>query len=284
MGSSNAETRTAQVAGNKSLSISYILCLLLALLMTAASVLGLLQPDEVYPTEDLRQSFFTNDVVNLVIGLPTILGAAWLSWRGKLVGLLFLPGAILFILYNYIAYAFSMPVNWMYVLYMSIVALSAYLLIALVAGIDVEAVKDHLAGAVKEKLSAAVVILLGGFNFLRVFIVIANVVADPSSVNAMDLSVLPSDFLISPAWIIGGVLLWQRKSLGYAAGLGLLFQASMLFVGLIVFMVLQPVLTDVAFDPVDVIVVLIMGLICFIPFGMYIRGVARNQGAEANLD
>jgi len=39
-----------------------------------------------------------------------------------------------------------------------------------------------------------------------------------------------SDFLITPAWIIGGVLLWRRKEFGYVIGLGLLFQASMLFI------------------------------------------------------
>jgi hypothetical protein len=85
---------------------------------------------------------------------------------------------------------------------------------------------------------------------------------------------LPADFLIAPAWIIGGILLWQRKPLGYVAGLGLLFQASMLFIGLIGILLLQPVLTGVPFDFVSAITVALMGLVCFIPFILYLRGIA----------
>jgi hypothetical protein len=61
------------------------------------------------------------------------------------------------------------------------------------------------------------------------------------------------------------------------AGLGLLFQGSMLFIGLIIFLLLQPLLTSAPFSIVDVIVVLVMGLICFIPFGLFVRGVVAND-------
>jgi hypothetical protein len=46
-----------------------------------------------------------------------------------------------------------------------------------------------------------------------------------------------------------------------------------LFVGLIAFLLLQPLLTAAAFAPVDVVVTLILGLICFVPFGLFLRGV-----------
>jgi hypothetical protein len=59
------------------------------------------------------------------------------------------------------------------------------------------------------------------------------------------------------------------------AGLGLLFQASMLFVGLIFLLLLQPFLTAAPFAPVDVIVVSILGLICFVPLGLFARGVVN---------
>jgi hypothetical protein len=39
---------------------------------------------------------------------------------------------------------------------------------------------------------------------------------------------------------------------------------------------LQPLLTDAPFALVDVIVVLIMGLICFIPFGLFVRGIVSR--------
>ena len=92
-----------------------------------------------------------------------------------------------------------------------------------------------------------------------------------------EMTVNGSDLLITPAWVVGGLLLWRQKELGYVTGLGLLFQGSMLFIALIVFLLLQPFLTPVSFAFTDLLVLLGMGLICFIPFGLFIRGVVRSQ-------
>jgi hypothetical protein len=42
---------------------------------------------------------------------------------------------------------------------------------------------------------------------------------------------------------------------------------------LIAFLLLQPILTTAPFALADVVVVFVMGLICFIPFGLFVRGV-----------
>jgi hypothetical protein len=73
------------------------------------------------------------------------------------------------------------------------------------------------------------------------------------------------------------VLLWRRKALGYVSGLGLLFQGSMLFIGLIFIMILQPFLTEAQFSLFDVLVITVMGLVCFIPFALYVRGAALQR-------
>jgi hypothetical protein len=83
--------------------------------------------------------------------------------------------------------------------------------------------------------------------------------------------------LITPAWVIGGILLWQHKELGYVTGLGLLFQASMLFIALIIFLLLQPILTKTRFALADIILILIMGLICFVPFALFVRSVLSKS-------
>lgn len=254
----------------------YFLSLLLAGLMAAASGLGLLAPDSVYPDEALRQAFFPNDVVNLAIGLPALLAALWLAQRRNLVGLLFLPGALLFVLYTYLAYMFHQPAGWHDLLWMTIVGLSAYTLIGFTASLEIEAIARRLTGRVPARLTGGLLILFGAFVFVRVFFVIASTVKDPASVAAADLAILPADFLIAPAWILGGVLLLLRRQLGYAAGLGLLFQACMLFIGLMAFMLLQPVMTTGPFDLAGLLIVAAMSLVCIVPFGLFLRGAARN--------
>jgi O-antigen/teichoic acid export membrane protein len=52
----------------------------------------------------------------------------------------------------------------------------------------------------------------------------------------------------------------------------------MLFVALLIFFILQPFLTATPFPVTDFIVIAVMGLVCFIPFGLFVRGVLNAQG------
>ncbi|MEN8204186.1 MAG: hypothetical protein ABFS28_16430 [Bacteroidota bacterium] len=74
------------------LTIYYALSLVVAILMAAASVAGLSYQKTLYPTDELVRAFLPNDVVVLLIGLPILLVSMWLTWRGRLIGLLFWPG------------------------------------------------------------------------------------------------------------------------------------------------------------------------------------------------
>jgi hypothetical protein len=59
--------------------------------------------------------------------------------------------------------------------------------------------------------------------------------------------------------------------------MGLLFAASTLFIGVILIVLWQPVLTDAPFVLEDMIVLSGMALICFIPTGLFMRGVLSNE-------
>jgi len=258
------------------ISLLYISSVVITALMTIASLAGLVSRATIYPTEDLVKSFVPNDVVNLFIGLPILLGSMWLTWRGKLIGPLFWMGALFFVFYNYVGYIFAAPLTWVFLLYLPLVVLSAYTFISLVASIDGEHVSHMLNGAVPEKFAGGVLAGLGLLFILRVIGVLVGAVVNGTDLPKTELAVNIADFFIAPAWIIGGIQLWRRQTFGYVTGLGLLFQGSMLFVALIIFLLLQPLLTNAPFAIVDVIVVFVMGLICFIPFGMFVRGVIAN--------
>ena len=270
-----SQERSAGLPTRHDLKLMYVLSSIVAVLMAAASVIGLVYRAAVYPAEELLQSFVSNDVVNLLIGLPILLGSMWLARRAKLIGLLLWPGALFFVLYNYIVYVFAMPLNVVFLLHLALVTLSLYTLIGLMAGIDGEAVQQRLAGSVPERFAGGIVAGLGLLFFLRAIAVMVGAIGSQTSIAETELALL-ADFLTGPAWVIGGVLLWRRRQFGYVAGLGLLFQASMLFIGLIIFLLIQPFLTTEPFALIDVVVILILGLICFVPFALFVRGVASG--------
>jgi len=258
------------------LSLIYASSILTAILMMIASIAGLLYRTTVYPTEELIQSFVPNDVVNLFIGLPILLGSMWLTRRGKLIGPLFWMGALFFVFYNYIGYVFAIPLNWAFLLHIILVVLSVYTFIGLLASIDGESVYQRLNGAVPEKFAGGVLAGLGLLFMMRVIGVFAGAVFNDVDLPKTVLAVNLADFFITPAWIISGIQLWRRQTIGYVTVLGFLFQGSMLFIALIIFLLLQPFLTNAPFAVVDVLVILVMGLICFIPFWLFARGVISN--------
>lgn len=260
----------------RNLRLGYLISLLIALLTAIASTAGLLSPDIVYPTTELQHSYLTNDIFTLVLGLPILFIAMWLAWRGKLIGLLFWLGAILYGLYNYIAYLFGMPFQGLFFLYLAIVVLSIYTLIALVAVIDGQSVKHRLAGHVPEKLGGGVLILLGAAYTLLASVMIISYLTGRAALPQSELSVFVADFFMAPAWVIGGALLWRREPLGYVGGTGLLFSASMLFIGIIGIVLLQAFMDGASFPLIDIVLLLGMGMICFIPFGLFVRGVLKS--------
>ena len=247
-----------------------------AILLAIASLGGLLFPGTFYPTEDLRRTFLANDVVNLVVGMPVLLGSMWLARRGSLLGVLFWPGGLFFVTYNSIAYTFAMPLTLSFVLNLALILLSIYAIYDLLSGLDGEAVQSQLIGSVPERFIGAVLVVLGILFFLMAAGGIVNFMAGRAAVSWAELSVQIADFLVTPLWVVGGILLWRKHVLGYVSGVGLLFQVSMLFVGLLAFFILLPFVAEAPFPAEDFIVVAVMSLIGFAPLGFFVRGILRK--------
>lgn len=260
----------------KSLRPYVFVSVIIAFVMAGVSLAGLLNPQGIYPAETLRKTFVPNDVVNLFIGLPILFGSMALASRGKWIGLLFWPGALFFVSYNFMVYSLATPVSLMLLAYLALVVLSVYGTIGLVASLDADAAAGRLKGRVPERLAGGVLAGLGGLFLLRVVgLVVSGAQGSPLLQTELALNI--TDFLFMPAWILGGIALWRHQPLGYAAGLGLLFQGSMLFIGLIMFFILQPILTSAALAAGDMMVIAVMGCIFFVPFGLFVRGVLKKN-------
>jgi len=251
------------------------LSLITTFLMTAASLGGLIFSNFIYPTAELRETFLANDLVNLLAGAPFLLLSIWLARRGSLTGLLSWPGALLYVIYNYLAYLFGIPFSWLTIVFLVLVLLSTFAIFLLIKSIDFQSIQAQLNGVVPVKTGGWVLLLFGVAFLLRSIGMLIQ--TGTNQIPLSEIGVLIADLLVSTLWIAGGILLLRRNPLGYISGLGLLLAASVLFIALILFLLLQPVLTEAPFALVDVLVVTVMGLVCFIPTGFFIRGVHNSQ-------
>lgn len=263
------------VKGN--LAVCMVLSLLTAAGMAVFSVAGLVFQGVFYTNEALQQAFIPNDAVNMVIGVPLLVFSMMWANRGYWTGLLLWPGALFYVTYTYIAYAAAASFLLIGAGYAALAVLSVVALIWILCQMDLAAIQQRLNGNVPRRLAGWVLTGLGMLFLLRS---IWQLAASSGGLAPTDRAVLLADLLTTPAWIAGGGLLLRRRALGSACALGLLFQASMLFVGLLAVFLLQPWLTDAPFPLGDFAVVLAMGMVCFVPLGLYLRGVVRSLSDE----
>ena len=278
MKTSNTGSPSDRLPATRDLTLAYVLSLIVALIMTVASVVGLLYQTVIYPTDELLLSFVPSDAFNLVVGLPILLGSMLLARRGKLIGLLCWPGALFYVLYMYVPYVIGVPFNVLFLPYLVLVTLSACTLIGLVASIDGEVVRQRLTGFVPARISGGILVGLAILIIVRQVAVIVTALAGRTSVDAVELSSWIADFTVAvPVLLVGGILLWRRDPLGYVAGAGLLLGYGVLALSVIPFFVLQARYTGSPIDVSGVVAVLVMAALCFVPFAFFVRGAASDQ-------
>ena len=263
-----------------SLTPSYLLALAIALLMSIAAIIGLLFPETIYPTEEVLLAFLPVDLFHLVAGLPILLGSMWLARRGKLAGLLLWPGALLYILYNYVLSLIGVPFGVLFLPYLLLVPLSAYAAIVLVASIDTETVAKRLAGNVPRRGAGVFLVVVTGLFVLMAVGGILGAVASHKEVGRLEQMLWIADLAtISPACLVGGVLLLLRRPLGYTGGTGLLLAYTMLFFGLVPVMVFTSIYDGSPADIIGLGMMVALGIISLAFLALFLRGGAKRGSA-----
>jgi hypothetical protein len=233
----------------------------------------------------LVPGFQAHDLFNLLVGLPILLGTLWLTRRGLLLGLLLWPGALFYLLYTYALYLVGAPFSILFVPHATLVALSAFTTIALVASIDGVIVQQQLAAVVPARIVGALLVALGCLTLGQdaggaiATALGADIAADPVArhVWTVDLA------LEVPAMLLGGVLLWRRHALGYVVGGGLLFQFGLTPLGLAAMLALQPFLTGAPVEMGTVMGVLIFSIVSFAPLIFFGRNHPVAPGTSTRM-
>lgn len=261
----------------RSLTLEYANSFVVAIIMVVASTVGIMYRSVIYPTEKLSIGFVSTDLLNLVVGLPVLLVSMWLTRRGKLAGLLCWPGALFYVLYIYTSYL-ALPVSVLLIPHIFLIILSAYSIIGIIVSINCDAVRQRLSGVIPAKTTGGILTSIAILVIVYQIISIITVLINQTTPDNVELVQWIDDLVVgSPALLVGGFLLLRRKALGYVAGAGLLLMCSVLFIGVIPAMVFQALSADTPIDVIGILIVLISGMVCFIPFVLFVRGVAKTR-------
>ena len=282
MGIINPRTSVAPLPLKRGLAREYALSATIAVLMSLASIAGIVFREIFYPIDELAVGFVATDVLNLAVGLPILLLSMWLTRRGHLVGLLCWPGSLLYVLYIYISYM-ALPMRVLLIPHIILIALSAYSVMAVVVNINSDAVRQRIHEVVPVKTTGYILTGIATLVLVYQIVSIATSIINQTPPDRMTLVQWIFELGIGcPAIFSCGYLLLRRKALGYVGGLGLLLWCSLLFIGLIPAMVFQALSANTPVDLIGILVVLVTGMICFVPFVLFVRGVAKTRPAESS--
>ena len=293
-----AVSSSASLSIGRDLTLAYSLSLVVAVLMAVASAAGLVLgssaglygPDPtlavgVREAEAglLLPGLLGQDAFNLVVGLPILLGSMWLARRGSLAGLLLWPGALFYVLYWYVLYLVGAPFGVLFLLYVALVAVSAYATIGLVSSIDGEEVRRRFSGAVPARTIGAVLVVLALLTLAQDATgALLTALAEDVPIDPAARHVWISDLALeAPAVLVGGVLLWRHHPLGYVAGAGLLLQYGLTPLGLVASMALRAILTTSPLDVPTSVALLVFGIVCFASLAFFVREAARGRHPES---
>jgi hypothetical protein len=203
------------------LRTAYVLSVVVAGLMVAQSVLGLviegLYPEETWAVAALRG----NDLVTLALVSPALAAAVALTrWRPSTASVTVWLGLLFYGVYNYAYYAFGAAFSDVFLLHVGALSLSVIALLLLGSSLDVPAVATGVAGGPRARVVAVFTALVGAalllaWGGLSIRFAATGQLPDdvmpPSAIHlvyAIDMS------LLAPAFLVAGVLLWRRTAWG----------------------------------------------------------------------
>ncbi len=115
----------------------------------AGSAIALANVNRFYGAEStvMVPQAIAQDIVNLAVVVPALVATAILALRGSLVARLLLAGLLAFTVYNYVIYTFAIHIGPLFLLWVAVLGLSLYALIATVRTLDLLEVRRRFGAA-----------------------------------------------------------------------------------------------------------------------------------------
>lgn len=161
-------------------------------------------------------------IVMLFVAIPTLIISMLLVARGSLRALIVWAGALSYILYNAVIFAFVVAFNSLFLLYVATLSLALWSLVALLSHIDVESIRTRFATKLPVRAFAGYLMLISIIFFVTWMQQILPALFEattPAFLHGTNMLTSPVHVLdlgfTLPLGILGAVWLWQRKGWGY---------------------------------------------------------------------
>lgn len=159
------------------------------------------------------------DVVTLLVSLPTLAIATWLAFAGSIRGRLLLAGTLGYFLYTYMSMAFLTAYNPLFLVYVALFSLSLFAFILSLMSFNLTELSQHFSARLPHRGIAGALFAVGGFLLLAWLGRIGPPLLQnetPVLENTTTLVIQAMDLgLLVPLTLLSGVLLLRRSPWGY---------------------------------------------------------------------
>lgn len=242
-----------------------MLTLVVCLLFAANSIINIVWSKTIYQLPELYNSFLTNDYINILFGVPILVISLLLVRCNIRLGLIGWAGSLLFVVYNEIAYLFSVRNAYSLTINAIIVLMGLVTVALMLTSFDYPKLLNGEFPVKRSGVYGAVLVFMGLVFVARAITNIVSTVSGHGVLTIPEIGVNIADVIICTLWILSGIFLIRKTKLGFIASFISYFQGSMLFLGLMIFMVFQPVLLGTKFVLLDFVVIAVMSLTFLVP-------------------
>jgi hypothetical protein len=258
------------------------LCTLLSVfLLSGISLAGLIATERIYPDPEIADTFIPLDIVNFSLALPLLCAVLYLIHRKKLIGLLSLPGILFYLVYVFAGYLIGLERNLLFVPSILLVLVSMVAMALLIMKSDRRLIRTKLQGKVPVRTAGWIILAMGAAILVFQCWSVVSSFSIPDMVDRIVIAQWIEDLVIGvPALLLSGTLMVKRTPFGYLAGTSILLLTGVLFISLIPVLIAEGILSGTPVNIVDLLIVTISSLICFIPLEMFIRGILKAQRSQ----
>jgi len=161
-------------------------------------------------------------LVVLVAAVPVLLAAMWAASRGSARAVIAWLGAAGYLLYNAIMFVFATPFNRLFLIYIAMLSLSIWTVIAVLAQLDRAALQRHFRPAMPVRAIAVyvwVVVVLNLVAWLLAIVPALFAKTPADLLSGTGLTTNPVYVQDLAFWLllmaVAGVWLWRRQTWGY---------------------------------------------------------------------
>ena len=221
---------TGQPAGRR-WALAYWLSSALAVLALIASAIGVFFPQIFRDAAVTAGNARGTDLVILAVAIPALLISMALTARGSLRAQIVWLGALGYILYNAVFFAFAVVFNPLFLVYVAALSLALWALVTLLMAVDIPRLRAGFSRGLPVRAIALYLIvttLLFALTWLRDIVPALLSGETPVSLEGTKMLTNPIqvvDLAVGlPLTILAAIWLWQRRAWGYTlAGLFLVY-------------------------------------------------------------